>query len=142
VRCSCGPAGRRVTLPAAGPEDHGVHPLATRRRSQPAPPWAVVEALVRPDGDPARRWLRLQNGEVRPLVLEEGPAHVLWSSPWPDRPGLRVRLDVTARPEGADGADLRWTLLGDAPLPAEEVRALRRRLDELLNRDLRQSFDQ
>ena len=28
------------------------------------------------------------------------------------------------------------------PLPPEEVRPLRRRLDELLNRDLRQSFDQ
>lgn len=119
-----------------------MHPLATRRRSQPAPPWAVVDALVRPDGDPARPWLLLRAGEVRPLVLEEGTAHVLWSSPWPDRPGLRVRLDVTARPDGADGADLRWTLLGDAPLPPEEVRPLRRRLDELLNRDLRQSFDQ
>jgi hypothetical protein len=102
----------------------------------------VVEALVRPDGDPARPWLLLQPGEVRPLVLEAGPAHVLWSSPWPGRPGLRVRLDVTARADGADGADLRWTLLGEAPLPLDEVRPLRRRLDELLNRDLRQSFDQ
>lgn len=118
-----------------------MHALATRRRSQPAPPWAVVEALVRPDRDPARPWLLLRPEEVRPLVLEEGPAHVLWSSPWPGRPALRVRLDVTARPDGADGADLRWTLLGDAPLPPEEVRPLRRRLDELLNRDLRQSFD-
>jgi len=116
--------------------------LATRRRSQPAPPWAVLEALLRPDRDPARPWLLPGPGEVRPLALEEGPAHVLWSSPWPDRPGLRVRLDVTARPDGAAGADLRWTLLADAPLPVEEVRPLRRRLDELLNRDLRQSFDQ
>lgn len=117
-----------------------MHEVASRRRTQAPPPHVVVEALVEPDRDPLRPWLHLAADEQRPEVLEEdGPHRVVWSSSWPARPDARVRFDLDV----ADGGTgLRWTLLVEDPVPgADQTRRLRRRMDELINRDLRPSFD-
>ncbi|MGY1778155.1 hypothetical protein ACI8AV_20085 [Geodermatophilus sp. SYSU D00804] len=115
----------------------------TRRRDQPAPPHVVFEALTGLDRDPARPWLRLLDDEHRPTVVHaERPHLVVWSSLWERRPDARVRFDVLAL-AGASGTDLRWTLLVDGPLPdASLLGHLRKRLNELVNADLRYSFGQ
>ena len=42
-----------------------------------------------------------------------------------------------------DGTDLRWTLEMDEPVPEpEELRRLRRRINLLINGNLRDTFDQ
>jgi len=115
--------------------------VATRRRTQAPPPHVVLAALVHPDRDPGRPWLHLLDGERRPVVVGAGsPRTVLWTSLWDERPDARVRFDAQPR-DG--GTDLRWTLLVHPPAPdAATTRRLRRRLDELVNRDLRSTFDQ
>jgi hypothetical protein len=112
--------------------------VASRRRNQPAPPHAVLQRLTEPDRDPARQWLRLREGERRPDVLEADPPDlVVWSSLWGDRPDARIRFEMPRDSEGY-GTDLRWVLLVDEPPPDDAALArMRRRLDELINEDLR-----
>ncbi len=112
-----------------------------RERAQPPPPAVVCEALTRPDADPARPWLHLLDDEQPPRVLEVAPPHlVVWSSLWPRRPDAVVRFDLTAR--GAETL-LRWTLLVEPPLPdASLLGHLRKRLNQLINADLRGTFGQ
>ena len=63
----------------------------------------------------------------------------MWSSIWLAHPSARIRFDL--RGDGAGGTDLRWTLLMDEPTPADaEVAALRHRINELINGELRCSF--
>jgi hypothetical protein len=113
----------------------------SRARTQPPPPHVVFEALIDPDRDPRRPWLLLLDDEQRPRVLRALPAHlVVWSSLWPARPDAEVHFDL----EPADaGTRLRWTLLVDEPLPDEsKLGHLRKRLNELINGNLRGSFGQ
>jgi hypothetical protein len=112
-----------------------------RSRSQPAPPRVVFEALVEPDRDPARPWLRLLGDEQRPEVLEAAePYLVVWSSLWSRRPDARVRFDLA--PEDA-GTRLTWTLQVAEPMPdASQLGHLRKRLNQLINADLRYTFGQ
>jgi hypothetical protein len=114
---------------------------ASRRRNQPAPPWVMFEALTEPNRDPIRPWLHLQEGERLPHLLESShPSLVIWSSLWLHRPDAAIRFDL---PPGGAGTDLRWTLTMDEPLPdEEEVRRMRRRINQLINDNLRQTFDQ
>lgn len=118
---------------------------ARRRKSQPAPPHVVFEALTQPDRDPARPWMRLEGDEVRPTVIHAQPPHELvWSSLWPAHPEALVHLQLAQRTDDS-GTDLTWTLLlphdtVDA-VGAEEIRALRRRLNRLINGHLREAFD-
>lgn len=114
--------------------------LGTRARSQPAPPRAVYEALVEPNRDPARRWLQLLDDEVPPTVLASTEHElVTWSSIWVKRPEAQIRFDIAA---DGQGSTLRWTLLGpDDPGPAA-VGHMRKRLNQLINADLRFSFGQ
>jgi hypothetical protein len=87
----------------------------SRRRNQPAPPAAILEALTEPNHDPTRPWLSLLEDEQQPRVVEVDKPHVvIWSSLWTERPDARIRFDLAA--EG-DGTGLRWTLLVDEPLP-------------------------
>jgi hypothetical protein len=113
-----------------------------RRRAQPAPPHVVFEALVAPDSDPARPWLNLLADEQRPAVVEaEKPHLVVWSSLWPRRPDARVRFELTG--DGGAGTLLAWTLLVDEPMPDESlVGHLRKRLNELINKDYRYTLGQ
>ena len=114
---------------------------ASRRRNQPAPPQVVFDDLYDPDRQPARPWLVLNDDEVRPTVLESSrPTHVVWSSLWAQRPDASIRFDLTA----ADGGtDLRWTLCVGDPVPCDaDIRRLRRRIDELINANLRYTYGQ
>ena len=103
----------------------------------------MFEALTRPDRDPARPWLELLDDEQRPRLLEATePGLVVWPSLWLKRPDAIVRFDLPADSSGY-GTDLRWTLLVDEPMPdASLVRHLRRRLDQLINPNLRYTFGQ
>ena len=99
------------------------------------------EALTDPFRVGARQWLELRDGEVVPRLLEAvKPFLVVWSSLWPDRPHDRVRFDL--EPTGGV-CSLRWTLVtaGDRP-DDDRLDALRHRLDELINGELRYSFGQ
>lgn len=114
--------------------------VGSRLRGQPAPPHVVVASLMAPDADPARPWLLLLDDEQRPLVVEAAPPRlVVWSSLWPQQPDALVRFDVA--PAG-QGTDLRWTLLVETAPDASRLGHYRKRLNVLINRDLRYSYGQ
>lgn len=114
-----------------------------RVRSQPAPPHAIFEALTEPDRDPARPWLDLRDDEQPPQLVEvDQPRLVIWSSLWASRPDARVRFDMAAE-RGGEGTDLCWTLLVHAPPPdAALLEHMRKRLNQLINANLRYTFGQ
>jgi hypothetical protein len=117
--------------------------IGSRRRSQPAPPNVVFEALVDPDRDPFRLWLELLDDETRPGVLRtEAPHLVVWSSLWLKRPDAQVRFDVLWD-ESHLGTDLRWTLSVEEPEPDPALLGhLRFRMNKLINANLRFTFGQ
>jgi hypothetical protein len=117
--------------------------VGSRRRSQPAPPHVVFEALTQPDRDPARPWLDLLPDERRPEVVEaREPELVVWSSLWERRPDALIRFELPVDGPGYD-TDLRWVLLVDEPAPdASLLDHMRRRINELVNADLRYTFGQ
>jgi hypothetical protein len=114
----------------------------SRRRTQPAPPPVVFEVLTDPGGNPARPWLLLLDDEQSPELIDaRKPDFVVWSSLWEKRPDARVRFDLAS--DGAAGTDLRWTLLVEEPLPDPSLLGhLRKRLNELINANLRYTFGQ
>lgn len=114
----------------------------SRKRSQPAPPKAVFEALTEPNRDIARHWLKLVDGELAPRVVEaHEPELVVWTSLWLERPDALVRFDLP--PDTSGGTALRWTLLVDDPMPEPGLLGhLRKRVNRLINADLRYSFGQ
>ncbi|MEU4820153.1 hypothetical protein AB0G03_31370 [Micromonospora aurantiaca] len=114
----------------------------SRMRGQAPPPAVVFEALSEPDRDPARPWLRLLDDEQRPQILRrERPNLVVWSSLWSKRPDAQVRFDLAS--DGHQGTLLRWTLLLAEPFPDPSLLGhLRRRLNELINANLRYTFGQ
>lgn len=114
-----------------------------RKRNQPAPPHVLYEALLQPNRDPARQWLRLLDDEVPPRVVEAHVhACVVWSSLWPRRADALIRFDLPPDRSG-QGTDLTWTLLVDEPLPdASLLGHLRRRINQIVNADLRSSLGQ
>jgi hypothetical protein len=114
----------------------------SRQRSQPAPPHVVFGALTDADRDPARKWLVLLDDEQPPRVIDaEEPGFVVWSSLWAKRPDARIRLDLAI--DGTGGTRLRWTLFVEEPLPDPSLLGhLRKRLNELINANLRYTFGQ
>jgi hypothetical protein len=117
--------------------------VLTRCRNQPAPPHVIFEALTDPERDPIRPWLFLEDGEQAPVVITSDPPGLLvWSSLWPGRPDILIRFELPRDASGY-GTDLRWTLEMDEPVPdPEELRRLRRRINLLVNGNLRDTFDQ
>lgn len=115
----------------------------SRRKNQPAPPHIVCEALQHPDRDPRRPWLELLHDEVRPdILLVDAPHLVLWSSLWTRRPDAQVRFDLP-HDAGHTGTDLRWTLLVADVLPDPPLLGhMRKRLNQLVNANLRYTFGQ
>ncbi|MEU1607127.1 hypothetical protein [Micromonospora matsumotoense] len=118
------------------------HEVGSRERAQPPPPASVFEALTHPDRDPTRPWLLLLDDEQPPRVLEAAyPDLVVWSSLWPRRPDARVRFELA--PDGRSGTMVLWRLLVTEPLPdASLLGHLRKRLNQLINADLRYAFGQ
>ncbi len=102
----------------------------------------VFEALSDPHRDPARPWLLLLDDEQPPRLIGAEPPHlVVWSSLWGKRPDDRIRFDLTS--DGAGGTRLRWTLLVAEPMPDPSLLGhLRKRLNELINANLRYTFGQ
>ena len=65
---------------------------------------------------------------------------MVWSSIWLKRPDAVIRFDL---PVGGGGTDLRWTLLTEEPIPDDRLLGhLRKRMNQLINADLRYSFGQ
>lgn len=116
--------------------------IGRRARSQPAPPHIVFESLSTPNRDPNRLWLTLLEDEQAPTVLSaEPPVMLVWSSLWPSRPDAHIRFDLPS--DGGQGTQLMWTLLVCEPLPdASKIGHFRKRINTLINADLRYSFGQ
>jgi hypothetical protein len=102
----------------------------------------IFEALTEPDRDPARPWLLLLDDEQRPQALEvRMPDLVVWSSIWIKRPDAQVRFDLASG--GTAGTDVRWTLLLAEPLAEPSLLGhMRKRLNQLINANLRYTFGQ
>lgn len=117
--------------------------IGKRKRNQPAPPRMLFEALTNPDRDPSRLWLDLLDDEIRPQILEATPPSlVVWSSLWVKRADARIRFDLPPD-AGGQGTDLCWTLFVDEPVPPEElVGHMRKRVNQLINANLRYTFGQ
>jgi hypothetical protein len=115
--------------------------VISKGRGQAPPPWVIWEALADPLRPGARQWLALRDDEAAPQVIDaEKPSLVVWSSLWPARPRDEIRFDIDA---DGPGSFLRWTLMTpDKPPDAEVNRQLRRRINYLINSELRDSFDQ
>lgn len=119
-----------------------MHEIGTRKRNQPAPPHVIVEALTQPHRDPTRQWLLLLDDEVSPKVLKSESDSLVWSSLWTERPDAVIRFDLP-RDKGGYGTDLRWTLEVEEPVPdGVLVRHMCKRLNELINANMRYSFGQ
>ena len=101
----------------------------------------VYEAITEPDRDPMRPWLTLNDDEQRPVVLDAvEPNLVVWSSLWPARPDARIQFDLTG---GPGGTMLNWTLSVDDPVPDDNtIVRMRKRINELINANLRFTFGQ
>ncbi|SDO70778.1 hypothetical protein SAMN04515671_1772 [Nakamurella panacisegetis] len=112
-----------------------------RRRNQPAPPHIIFDALTDPDHDPARPWLILEDDEQRPRILSADPPRMLvWSSLWPSRPDAQIRFDLPYDAARA-GTDLTWMLLLNEPRPDDsKLGYFRKRINTLINGNLRYSF--
>lgn len=123
------------------PHNRCVIDVGSRKRNQPAPPPVVFEALTEPERPGGRPWLLLSDDEVRPRVIEsDQPGLVVWSSIWLRRPDAVIRFEL---PPGGAGTDLRWTLSVEEPEPdAALLGHLRKRMNQLINADLRYSFGQ
>ncbi|MFI7601410.1 hypothetical protein [Actinoplanes sp. NPDC049681] len=102
----------------------------------------IFEVLTDPGRDSARPWLLLLDDEQSPNLVEASePDFVVWSSLWEKRPDARVRFDLAS--DGAAGTDLRWTLLVEESMPDPSLLGhLRKRLNELINANLRYTFGQ
>ena len=119
----------------------GMHVIGSRERTLPAPPPVVWRSLTEPRAAGARPWLRLLDDEVEPQVLESRePDLVVWSSLWPRRPGVVVRLELRA---AGGETSLRWTMTTEGEPPDQSATGhLRFRLNHLLWADLRLSYGQ
>lgn len=116
--------------------------IASRRRTQPPPPHIVFRALTDPDRDPTRQWLILREGEQRPTIAEAvEPNLVVWTSIWSWRPDARIRFELSG--SRRSGTTLCWTLTVDGPVPdGDTVIRMRKRVNELINANLRYTFGQ
>ena len=118
-----------------------MHVAGSRQRSQPAPPYVVFEVLTDPDRDPARIWLTLLGNEQAPRIIgAEKPSWLVWSSLWPKWPDAQVRFDLAS--DDTAGTLLRWTLLMEQVPDPSELGHLRKRLNVLINANLRYTFGQ
>jgi hypothetical protein len=78
----------------------------------------------------------------QPRRLIEHPSLVVRSSLWLKRPDARIRFDVLPDDTG-QGTDLRWTLLVEEPEPDTPLLGhLRKRVNLLINANLRFTFGQ
>jgi hypothetical protein len=115
--------------------------LAQRRKTQPPPPWIIWELLSDPFQSEDRPWFDRRDGEQPPMILSATkPQAITRSSIWSDHAELIIEFQI--EPCGP-GAAVTWTLLGpEGCLDDLEIRQRRRRLNQLINGQLRDTFDQ
>jgi hypothetical protein len=115
--------------------------LAQRRKTQSPPPWVIWESLADPFHSKDRPWFDLRDGEQSPTILSATkPDAVTWSSIWSGHPELTVEFQI--EPCGP-GSAVTWTLFGpEGWLDDEDIRGRRYRLNQLINGELRETFDQ
>ncbi|GAA4395225.1 hypothetical protein GCM10023147_28150 [Tsukamurella soli] len=102
----------------------------------------MFEDLTAPNRSASRPWLHLLDDEVLPEVLEvRAPDHVVWSSLW-RRPDAWIGFSLLQGGPGGS-TDLRWTLYVDEPAPDDSLTGhMRKRLNTIVNADLRYSYGQ
>lgn len=121
--------------------DSGLTVAGRRRKTQPAPPHILFEALTSPNRDPARPWLHLLGDEQWPQIVPDPPHRVVWRSLWPRQPDAVVEFLLT--PDGGSGGAIEWVLWLAEPLPdASRVGHLGKRLNQWINAELRHTFGQ
>jgi hypothetical protein len=78
-----------------------------------------------------------------PVVVESRePELVVWSTLWSDRPEAVIRFDLPRDASGY-GTDLEWTLVLEDPVPdGPRLIEMRKRINLLINGNLRDTFDQ
>jgi hypothetical protein len=83
----------------------------------------------------------LLEDEQEPDVLETTfPSTVVWSSLWSKRIDVVIHFELQA---AASGTDLRWILYAQEPISDDSfVGHMRKRLNTLINGNLRYSFGQ
>ncbi len=114
--------------------------VGRRARPLPAPPPVVWADLRHPRTDGPRFWLRLADDEQPPTVIRAfEPREVVWSSLWPNRPDDRIVLECL--PHGC-ATRLRFTHESPTMPDPGATGHYRKRLNELLYRDLRASYSQ
>lgn len=112
-----------------------------RRKTQPAPPHILFEALTTPNRDPARPWLQLLGDEQWPRITADPPHRVEWRSLWLRQPDAVVEFLLDS--DGGSGGVIEWVLWLAEPLPdASRLGHLRKRLNHLINAELRYTFGQ
>ena len=102
----------------------------------------MFEALSQPDRDPNRPWLDLLDDEQHPQVLRaRAPSMLVWSTLFIKRSDATVTFDLPLRADG--GTDLQWTIHVDEPAPDDALTGhMRKRLNQLINANLRHTFGQ
>lgn len=114
---------------------------AESQKQLPAPAPVVFASLAHPGGAADREWLTLRPDEQTPEVLcGVADRFLLWSTLWPELPEVQVQLDLTPDPRDRLCTQVRWTLLLAAPLPRDTIDRLSRRLDQLINHELRHTY--
>jgi len=113
--------------------------LARKRRGQAPPPWVMWDALSDPFKGDIRPWLDVRPGEVAPTVLDGNrPSSLVWSSIWLDGPDMQIRFEIV--PDGP-GSMVTLVLWGPADTDPDDIAHRRYRLSQLVNGQLRDSFD-
>lgn len=116
------------------------HTLGERARRLPAPPHIVRADLAAARTDGLRAWLDLARDEQAPQVVDGTAGELIWSGLWPGEPRVRVRFTVESA-----GSDTQLRFVIESPTPIEDPSRIghyRRRINELLWRDLRASYGQ
>jgi hypothetical protein len=101
----------------------------------------MFEALTQPNRDPARSLLAVLDDEQFPTIGKtEEFTFVTWSSLWVKRPDAVIRFDLGG---WSSGTELRRTLYVDDPPPDDSlIGHMRKRMNQLINANLRYTFGQ
>lgn len=109
--------------------------FAERSLRLAAPRWVVFQALTE-DQD---KWLVLNPGEVRPVVVEaDKDTKVAWSSLWPVSSTDTVEFELSRY---GSGSELRFRWLSENPPDERGINITRQRLNKKFAADLRAWVD-